>query len=55
MIELFPNLDHMDFPRAALVPREQAAQLLAACRQKFAAQAKDWAAEKGYSLRFLDG
>lgn len=54
MIELFPRLDHMDFPRAMMVAREQAPQVLAEMRRRFAAKAQGHPAEQGYSLGFMD-
>jgi hypothetical protein len=55
MIELFPRLDHMDFPRAMMVPRDQAAGVLAEMRRRFDVKAKGWPEGQGYSLGFMDG
>jgi hypothetical protein len=54
MVELFPRIDHMDFPRAALVPRAQAPQVLAELKRQFAAKVQAQPVD-GWSLGFMDG
>jgi hypothetical protein len=55
MVELFPRIDHMDFPRAALVPRAQAPQVLAELKRQFTEKAAKHPTGPGWSLGFMDG
>jgi hypothetical protein len=50
MIELFPNVAHVDLPPQALCPRDRADQAIAALRQRFEAATADLPPEKGYPL-----
>lgn len=53
MIELFPNIDHMEVPPQALCPPEFARDALAAIKAEFAAKTAHLKPEDGYPL-FLE-
>ncbi|MFN4257952.1 MAG: VOC family protein [Gemmataceae bacterium] len=55
MIELFPNLEHMDLPPGALVPPAQADAAIAHLKQQFNAKSAQLRPEQGYPLLMFEG
>jgi hypothetical protein len=55
MIELFPNVDHVELPPEAVCPRDRAAGALAMLKRRFAERAAGHPEEQGYPLTFMDG
>jgi hypothetical protein len=53
MIELFPNIDHMPVPAEAICPPENAPEIIAEMKRRFAEKAATHPAEQGYPLTFL--
>jgi catechol 2,3-dioxygenase-like lactoylglutathione lyase family enzyme len=54
MVELFPNLDHMDLPPGALCPRERAAQVIAQVTAHFEQKAAGLKPEDGVPLLLFE-
>jgi hypothetical protein len=50
MIELFPNVDHMEVPPQAICPRDRAAAVIAMLKQEFAKRHEGHSPGQGYSL-----
>lgn len=50
MVELFPNIDHLELPPGALCPREAAAQAIAQVRADFRRRITDLKPEDGVPL-----
>lgn len=54
MIELFPNIAHMEVPPQAICPRERAPQVLAMLRRQLADRTAGWISDQGYPLNLFD-